>query len=109
MKYIKTYEEININEPEVGDYVICKENNSDRSDDKAASFTSNRIGKIVRISLTNTYKYDISYTDIPINLHQFFNTIRGEECRPMKGDEIIYWSKDKDELIPFISSNKYNL
>lgn len=109
MKYLKTFEEINIGEPEVGDYVICKEDNEDRSDDKARDFTIRNIGKIVRISPNLKYKYDVSYENIPIKLYQFFNDINKEKCRPIRYDEIIYWSKNKEELIPFISSNKYNL
>jgi len=50
MRYLKTYEEINIGQPNVGDYVICKENSGDRSDDEVADFIVNNIGKIIKIS-----------------------------------------------------------
>jgi len=115
MKYIKTYENINEDAPQVDDYVICEEYSDERELD---IFLANNIGKIVDIE-KNTYfagikdiiywvKYD---SNIGEELETSFNFGKYMEknTRPFDKKEIKYWSKNKEELEHIISANKYNL
>lgn len=122
MKYIKTYEGLNNNdEPQIGDYVICKDSLFDEdspSDKEMIDFLSNNIGQYVVTNQTySKHKYTIKYTDIPFNIQRYFDpedkyiaTSDSERCiRGMKRDEIIFYSEDKLGCEAFFASNKYNL
>jgi len=81
-------------EPEEGDYVICSPDNFAVS----KNIVKNNIGQIARIEddhNSNLKKIYINY-DLSSNLMAWNN-------------EIIYWSKNKKELEPYIAANKYNL
>jgi hypothetical protein len=74
MKYIKTYE--NMEYPQVGDYVLTSSSYSDELND----FLNNTIGKVTFKSTPRTGHelYDritVKYSNIPINLDNFFNKI----------------------------------
>ncbi len=107
MKYLKTYEQINKGTPKIGDYVICEEIGN--SDDAYNNFLKTTIGKIVSIG-TSKYKYQVQYNNIPTKFLSYFGREKTyENCRAMLDDEIIYFSNNKEDLEPFIQSNKYNL
>ena len=67
MKYIKTYEKLD--KPEVGDYVICRDNLSHASQDITNHFLSNNIGVIVKITKDlSTYCVKYYGIEIPDNV-----------------------------------------
>lgn len=117
MRYIKTYE--NINEPQVGDYVIGY---SLYFSDKTNNFLKNNIGKIID-SENNAYnnpEYRVQYEDVPDNVVDsvdFYTFVPYEGNRFAKRvyfvklvkSEINHFSKNKEDLEPYINANKYNL
>ena len=123
MKYIKTFETVNEGKPQINDYVICDVSEEYSSSDKlffvtieAIEFISKNIGYIWKIP--NQNKYLVKYFNIPEDLEKFifhYSDYRDYEG-PKKGNSILvdienikYWSINKQELMPFIQANKYNL
>ena len=109
MKYIKTYEEIQI-EPQIGDYVIAL----DYQESDLNVFLNNSIGKIIsRYSIANGKidkhgnDYLISYENIPGNILVYFHWYN--DTRPFLRCEIQHFSHNKEDLETFIIANKYNL
>jgi len=98
----KLFETINVGKPEIGDFVIC---NEDDSTSEVTYFTSNNIGKYIKYNYDIEYHYAIYYEDTPKDLGVYFSN--GE--RNMTLDEIKYWSKNKEELEYIIKTNKFNL
>jgi len=101
-------DELNVGEPEIGDYVICADDIiiskfSDRSD--INSFIKSNIGKCTAIKNDETYPYIINYSDIPWDLRSFFNS----NSTRVKRFEIAYWSKNKEKLEMILQTNKFNL
>jgi hypothetical protein len=117
MKYIKTYE--NINEPEIGDYVIGW---SGYFSEKTNDFLKNSIGKITN-SKNNGYKnaeYQVNYDNVPEDVYKsedFYTFIPYKGTRFEKPQyfvklyrkEINHFSKNKEDLYIYLDSNKYNL
>ena len=101
----KMFETINENSPEIGDYVICNEIDSE-FEDEINLFISNNVGEFVRFDIYDAkYPYYIYYENAPDNLKvYFFNNARN-----MRIDEISYWSKNKEELELILKSKKFNL
>jgi hypothetical protein len=108
MKYLKTFE-LDKNEPEVGDYVICEESKYPN----IKKFISTNIGKIIYYiddtesigyKLYKNYRYIVKYNNMPKKFDSFNN-----KTRRMKRDEIIHWSKNKEDLEIILNSKKYNL
>lgn len=110
MKYIKTFENLD-QVPQIGDYVIV--DIVDQSDPDYMNFINSSIGYIwkkptIDISL-------VKYDDIPKNIlknFQFSDYSQGLKIGNsvlMKDEYIKKWSKNKKDLIPIISANKYNL
>ena len=98
----KLFEKINEVGPEIGDWVICKESDSDSEVD---TFTSNNIGKYIRYDYDIQYHYVIYYEDVPEDLQKYFSFNE----RNMELSEIQYWSKDKEDLEYIIQTSKFNL
>lgn len=120
MNHIKLFEELNIGEPQIDDYVICKDLDVDNSGDYLNFFLLNNIGKFIRLSnnydvnvtsLPEKYKYMIQYDNVPCEFEEdfHFGEPRNNDCRIMKREEILFWSKDKKDLESIITANKYNL
>lgn len=125
MKHLKIYE--NFDDPQVGDYVICKDSKyspDDPDDIEIISFFENNIGQYISVNGRGTspendyfqfipeYKYIIEYINIPDNLKghfEFYINDREKYVRGMKRDEILYWSDDKKELEAILAANKYNI
>jgi len=118
MKYIKLYEDYNMNEPKNGDWVICKENEEDE-DDNFTLFINNNIGRIIKINNDyDDYDYIIKYCNIPKNIRNRFFSYKMNNKNEYVGDvnkramflrEIKYWSENKKDLEVIILTNKYNL
>ena len=104
--------EINNNEPELGDYVIC--NNNDRSDDleEINYFIDNNIGQIINnksIKYTG-YPYIVKYSNIPteFSIYTCYEYDTNDNIQ-FNRSEILYWSKNKEELESILNTNKFNI
>ena len=107
MRHLKLYEELNIDEPERGDYVIaeCTKNVSNK---KMIDFVNNTIGILINAEydhLIGTFEYTVKYDDIPEEISEYYFSISGTKCFY----ELKYWSKSKEELMSIIAARKYNL
>lgn len=109
MKYLKTFE--NINQPDVGDYVICTDPGIEREqNEEFYDFIHNNIGQITKIENEDNPLYYIHYENIPDNLKFRMNTahyVLDEE--PYRRKNITYWAKTKKDLELRLIANKYNL
>ena len=115
----KIYEELNAGEPEVGDWVIVnKKNYPTAFNPKKYDFVNSSIGYIWKKPAVNLYL--VKYFDIPVDQEQHFlytdgfNT--GPIPHPMIGNsmqlsigDIVYWSKNKEDLEHVIQAKKYNI
>jgi hypothetical protein len=120
MKHIKNFEDIKESQlPEIGDYVICKDK-SIALDEETKEFISNNIGKIINIYnskikvgiitkkqtiIPNTL-YIVKYDNIPNIAKKWFGS---DDSRQMRLNEIIKFSKDKEELEDYLITKKYGL
>lgn len=112
MKHLKSYE--NLNETQIGDYVIASYVYEKYSVDPELSyFLSKNIGQFVAYDPAFS-NYVIKYENVPKNLKDSFgyhlgerNIIRNATGFNIKG--ILFFSKNKEDLVPFLTANKYNL
>jgi len=107
MKYLKQYESIIDDLPQVGDYVMCYE---DDMIYKMTIFLATNIGKIIGICdhKNRTSEYYVHYTEIPNNLKKYFR-FKYSGTRVMKRQEILYHAKNIEDLKMIITQNKFNL
>ena len=114
MKHIKKFDSKKDSskkeEPQIGDYVICEEPLTIHIFEELNRFISSNIGQIVQIDDELPDRYFIQYLNIPENLKLFFKYLKKiTNCRAMRRKNIIYWSRNKEDLEVILSSNKYNL
>ena len=110
MKYIKTFESMNImNE---GDYAlfyydeIAQFAYSVRFSQELKELINNNIGKIKHIS-NSTYNWiSVEYDNIPSNLQYNFHH---DGTILLDKDNVVEYAKTKEELEIKLSINKYNL
>ena len=95
----KIFENINIGEPEIGDYVICMEYDID--DYKMLNFISKNIGKYIGVGDIEC-PYEIKYNNVPKYLTDYFNYNGKSGERLYSRNEILYWSKYKKNLMRFL-------
>ena len=96
----KIYE--NINQPQIGDYVICK----DDYYDKLNEYLSKNIGEIIgKNKITNIYF--VKFDEMPQIINKFY--FNSDNERGFIQKDIIYWNKDKSELEVTLNSKKYNI
>jgi len=121
MKHIKTYEEVNINEPEVGDYAIIKNDSiyfnttpwKSENDINYLNFIKSSIGYIFK--KPNKTSYLIKFENIPDIYNKYFqfsdysDGLKFGNSILVYDDDIEYWSKNKEELEHILAANKYNL
>lgn len=100
--------------PSIGYYVIIeKDNDDDFDDNNYINYINTSIGYIWKSPGESTHI--VKYNNIPDNIKQYFqysdysDGLKIGNSVITNNDEIKYWSKDKEDLIPFIQSNKYNL
>jgi hypothetical protein len=101
----KIFENIDEGEPEISDYVICDESDYS-SDPKIKEYVKNHIGQFIEINgqypRMSAYKYMIYYPDVD-------DSILNGNKREMSKEQIIRWSKNKEDLEQYIFAKKYNL
>jgi hypothetical protein len=110
MKYLKLYE--NLNEPQIGDYVICSENF-----EKCKNFIENNIGQIVMIKPPfSVFGYLVKYENIPSGLDGYFINLYGEMTtdtdiayRCMNKDEFLIIDKNIEDIKIKLMAKKYNI
>lgn len=115
MKHLKSYESIEDNKIKIGQYVIISLEsniNDNNTLQKVHSFLKKNIGQIVDHS--HTGGYIVKYDELP-NYMKFLNDViddkYGENTIPIgyiHTPNIIH-SSSKEELLPFINANKFNL
>jgi len=114
MKYIKSFENSkNKQKPKVGDYIVYL--NAETSPNMA-SFTNNKIGKVIENKSKHTDKIFVEYEQIPpVNSIKYFDLdtktnkyyMWFNSSTSMSNDYIS--SKNIEDLEPIIAANKYNL
>lgn len=105
MRYIKQFEERK-NTPKVGDYVICTDK-CDDSDPKRTEFVNNHVGRIVSTEnelFNELYPIRVIYEkNLPLPYENHENEYI---C---SYEEILFCSKDKEEVEVLLYAKKYNL
>jgi len=101
---------MNVNDPDVGDYVICSYKNSNMTGYSKIeqNFIQNKIGKIIRHSSNTIYPYCVSYDDIPTSICNNGDEEK-EDYIILSRSVIEYWSKDKGKLELILITNKFNI
>jgi len=110
----KIFENVNNDEPEIGDYVACVVNERyfEYNEDMFMNFVKKSIGEIIDKRLSNgfgnnTYYYIVKYYNIPkiiLNYFKFDGTVIYAEQ-----NEIVYFSKREEDVELYFTSKKYNL
>ena len=94
MKYLKLFEQIK-NEPQIGDYVVCKCDNAGL--DEISTYMNNNIGKILK-DIGTIQQYYVKYEGVPINLFRGINN--------GLTSDIGFWWFDKSEIEVYSSNRK---
>ena len=102
MKHLKTFENINVNEPKIGDYAICNDSNKNYLN----KFLLTNIGKIVDINIYKYYPYIVNYDNVPEDYYEAFSHPTYIDSRDFKREEILYFSENIEDLKAIL---KYNL
>jgi hypothetical protein len=108
MKYIKSYED-NINTPQIGDYVIAT---TSEGNIEVKLFIRNNIGQIKDILMTktprlgNVHNLKVYYQNTPEDL---LNNNKDGNYWWIKPENILHYSKNKEELETLKIAKKYNL
>jgi len=105
IKQFKIFEAINVGIPEIGDYVICR----DEQSKELSLLLAFKIGIINAKNTNPHYQYEISFYSIPKEESYFFAYNNGKFERNFNGYEILYWSKNKKKLQQIIDANKFGL
>ena len=114
MKYLKRFENINESEVVVGDYVLLKPKRRDFLDVESIYFFENVVGEVIMIHDNRSdgiIIYSIKYNNIPGEIIKFFNFSYTKGCwhRNFYLSDIIFFSKNREDVEDFIQSKKYNL
>jgi len=96
MKYLKKFE-INENNPEIGDYIIC---DGEYTDEEFSNHINNNIGILLVIGPLSCEIFYPDYIDK--------NYTNGKPYY-INYNDILFWSKDKKELEIILKSRKFNL
>jgi len=119
MRFLKTYkklttvnlfENLNQNEPEIGDYVIIYHEDFLEC---LIDFFRNNIGKLTQISYNNQLKcndYKIKFDEYLPEYDPFCNSTLSTSKEIFVGKEdLLRWSKNKEDLEILQFQQKYNL
>ena len=98
MKHIKLFTESLKKQPQIGDYVICKDISSNRINE----WIKNRIGKIEEIIEESSFSFVVEYLENPSDNNENYS-------RRFNRKEILHFSPNKEDLEMYINANKYNL
>lgn len=103
MRYLKTFENMNI---EIGDYVICKCPVNIQHFKEICDFLLSHVGQIKDYYYSsNDTLYEIFYDeDLP-----YVHNVENKKRIIFSKKQILYRSKNKEDLEAKISAQKYNL
>lgn len=104
MKYLKEFDRLYSNYPDVGDYVII---NTTSKGAELKEFINNNIGVATSVG-ANTLR--VSYENIPDSIIMHFH--RDDEGRLFSVEmieDIVDFAKTKEDLEIILNANKYNL
>lgn len=106
----KIYELSNAKQLEIDEYVICKDLQVDNTHPKN-KYLLNNIGQIVSTEFSNHYPYEVCYENMPDDIKQFASSPEHYKNKILifNNKEILYHSKNKEDLLPFINANKFNI
>lgn len=108
MKYLKSYE--NLNQPQIGDYVILTSKEKYRRPQYVINFLNNNIGKIIDIIDNNNQNIIVKYDHITDEIkNSNYAQLITEHIWSAEESEIMYINKDKKKLEKYIIIQKYNL
>jgi hypothetical protein len=103
MKYLKTYEK-NIDNPQVGDYVIVHVDlKIYEFKDIVNNFINNNVGKIVH---ENEFEVKVTYDNAPPELKTWFGH---DGTRTFSVDRIVDFDKSKEKLELRLIAKNYNI
>jgi hypothetical protein len=95
--------EMNENELEVGDYVICGSQLEDEYE-----FIKDKVGQIIKIDNTMAHnKFLITYNNIPDDIAD--GKIKNDNYIRFRINYILHYGKDKEKLELILKSNKFNI
>ena len=111
MRYIKKFEKYY--KLQIGDYVICEWYDGKYNDKykQYNDFLKNNVGQLIEITdklFPGQTFYIIQYNNIPFELDKFKSS-RNKSSFTMKSRDIIYYSKDKEELELKLIAKKFNI
>ena len=103
-----------MNIPNIYDYVLCKEHDSNKYLDL---FLENNIGQIIKFNFISQHynSFVVEYTNAPTGILDYFYSENSRIYRTMiisdtmMKSDIIKFSSNKQDLEIMIDSNKYNL
>jgi hypothetical protein len=98
----KIFEELEEWNKETGYYVILTEPGDREKDIEIRNFLENHIGRIKKMYYPGAW-FTVEFDNVPEKIAKYFNG------RDFHQSYIKYISKNKEDLEPFIQSNKYNL
>ena len=113
-KIFESEEKPTLNDPQPGDYVICTiQRNIIYDDERLESFLRNNIGKIDSFYQGNpNYFYRVRYNavvDFDIKYSRLRKIRKNKYEYICEVEQILVWSKNKNDLDIKINANKYNL
>jgi hypothetical protein len=114
MKYIKLFEDINQDEPQIGDYVIAELKHNEYPA-LIRSFINNNIGMYIHNDRSDVLPILVKYVNIPENVDDDEYCFNDYNKNTQTGtwyfnkEQLKYWSKNKEDLEIMISQMKYNL
>ena len=97
--------ENNEGEPEVGDYIIFT-NLEFTENDKVDPYLESHIGKLIEIKIYEP-KYLVLFENLPDDI--FWDVTNIKDTINFYREEILDWSKNKEELKTKLAANNYNL
>lgn len=114
MKYLKYFEN-NSHDPQIGDYVVCYEENEIAKSNKDIpgflNFLSNNVGRYIDVFNNVVYPYEIQYENIPTHLQEIYFDLGTDNIgtRQFSREQILFHSKNKEKVETYIQAKKYNL
>jgi len=106
MRYIKTFEKKK-RKPEQFDYVVCLPGGIDFVEDNFGQIIHNEL--FVNPDGQMELFYYVEYKNVPEKLKENFENYYGADCFIVIEDEILYWSKNKEDVESYLATKKYNL
>ena len=110
MRHIKLFEELDKDEPKIGDYVIA---NAKYASKVIQNFFLTHIGKIISVDKAeplNTIEVEYDDEDVLMSDGVLLDNNRWNFVyNSLKLTELLHWSKNIEDLEDILTAKKYNL